>query len=115
MKNVCEEYIFWDITLCSLLKVNQRFMGTLLPSLVLKNKPSKIPAESRWQAEQNWLGREAGGKFQLANCDACSLLSAGILLGLFFNPEGGTDMFLQNVCRFSTDCMALESGKLCSS
>jgi hypothetical protein len=28
---------------------------------------------------------------------ACYLLHAGVLLGLFFNPEGGGDMFFQNV------------------
>jgi hypothetical protein len=28
---------------------------------------------------------------------ACYLLHDGFLLGLFFNPEDGGDMFLQNV------------------
>jgi hypothetical protein len=28
---------------------------------------------------------------------ACHLLHAGFLLGLFFEPEDGGDMFLQNV------------------
>jgi hypothetical protein len=43
----------------------------LLPSSGSKNKPSKKPA--------------------------CYLLHAGFLLGLFFDPEDGRDMFLQNV------------------
>jgi hypothetical protein len=28
---------------------------------------------------------------------ACCLLRAGFLLGLLFNPEDGSDMFLQNI------------------
>jgi hypothetical protein len=36
-------------------------------------------------------------KFWQANCCACYLLHAGFLLGLFFDPEDGGDMFLQNV------------------
>jgi hypothetical protein len=32
---------------------------------------------------------------------------AGFLLGLFFDPEDGSDMFLRNVGRLSTDYMAL--------
>jgi uncharacterized BrkB/YihY/UPF0761 family membrane protein len=38
---------------------------------------------------------------------ACYLLYAGFLLGIFFDPEDGGDIFLQNVDCFSTDCSAL--------
>jgi hypothetical protein len=40
---------------------------------------------------------KAGGKQSLA----------GFLLGLFFDPEDGGDMFLRNVDSFSTDYTAL--------
>jgi hypothetical protein len=35
--------VFWDITLCSPLKVSQHFGGTVPPYSGLKNMPSKIP------------------------------------------------------------------------
>jgi hypothetical protein len=38
---------------------------------------------------------------------ACYVLHAGFLLGLFFDPEDRGNVFLQNVCWFSTDYMAL--------
>jgi hypothetical protein len=44
----------------------------------VKDKPSKKPAQSKWQAEQ-------------------SLHHAGFLLGLVFDPEDGSNMLLQNV------------------
>jgi hypothetical protein len=53
---VMKSTIFWDITPCSPLSVNQ--------------------SESGWQAE---------------------LFHAGFLLGLFFGPEDGGDMFLRNI------------------
>jgi hypothetical protein len=36
---------------------------------------------------------------------------AGILLGLFFDPEDGGCMFLQNVASLLTDYMALYAGR----
>jgi hypothetical protein len=36
-------------------------------------------------------------KFQQADCSAYYLLHTGFLLFLFFDPEDGGDMFLQNV------------------
>jgi hypothetical protein len=36
-----------------------------------------------------------------------NFLHAGILLGLFFNPEDGSDMFLRNVGWLSTDYTSL--------
>jgi hypothetical protein len=38
---------------------------------------------------------------------ACRWLHAGFLVGFFFNPENGGDMFLRNVSRFSTNYTAL--------
>jgi hypothetical protein len=36
-------------------------------------------------------------KFWQADCSVCYMLHAGFLLGLFFDPEDGGDMFLRNV------------------
>jgi hypothetical protein len=38
---------------------------------------------------------------------ACYLLRAGFFLDLFFDPEGGGDIFLENVGLFSMDYRAL--------
>jgi hypothetical protein len=38
---------------------------------------------------------------------AFCLLHAGFLLGLFFNPEDGSDMFLRNVSRLSANYTSL--------
>jgi hypothetical protein len=65
-----EEYIFWDITPCSPPKVNRRFGGTY--RLYLQ-----------------------GGIISRALLATC--FHSGILLGLFFVPENGGDMFLRNV------------------
>jgi hypothetical protein len=59
-----------------------------LPSSGSKNKPSKKLA---WR--------------QVALFTTC--FHAGFLLGLFFDPVDGGDMFLQNVGRFPTDNIAL--------
>jgi hypothetical protein len=65
--------IFWDITPCSLVKVNRRFGGTY--RLHLQGRISR----ARYQ------------RILLASC-----FHAGVLLGLF-DPEDGGDMFLRNV------------------
>jgi hypothetical protein len=56
--------VFWDITLCSPLKVSWHFGGT----------SSGSKQSSAWY-----------------------LLHAGFLLGLFFDPEDGGDMFLRTL------------------
>jgi hypothetical protein len=63
--------IFWDMTPCSPLKVNRP------PSSTPKNKPSKQPATRNYQAGST-----------------CCLLHTGFLIGFFFIPENGSDMFL---------------------
>jgi hypothetical protein len=61
--------VFWDITLCSPLSQPIIRKNMSPPSSGLKSKPSF----------------------------ACHLLHAGFLLGVFFNPEDGGNMFLSNV------------------
>jgi hypothetical protein len=68
---VMKSAIFWDIMPCSPLKANRRFGGTSPPSSGLKNKPNKA---------------------LLATC-----FHDGFLLGLFFEPEDGGDMFLRHI------------------
>jgi hypothetical protein len=70
--------IFWDIKSCSPLKVNRRFGGTYQLHLQgRKINPGRYQRERKWQAELDF--------------------HAGVLLGLFLDPEDGTGIFLQNV------------------
>jgi hypothetical protein len=69
--------ISWDITPCSPLKVNRRFGGTC-----------RLHFQGR-SISQARNQREAGHK-----------------QSLFFDPEGGGEMFLGNVGWLSTDCTA---------
>jgi hypothetical protein len=75
--------IFWDITLCSPLKVNRRFGG--IHRLHLQGR--KI----------NQARSQRGAGY------ACYLLSSHLLLGLFFDPEDGGDIFLRNIRLFPND------------
>jgi hypothetical protein len=71
------------------LKVSRRFGGTSCESADLKSKQSK---EQIWNRKQ-----QENGVKQAAGNTGNSLLSAGFLHGLLFNPEDGDDMFLLNV------------------
>jgi hypothetical protein len=64
---VMKSTIFWDLTACSPLKVNRRLGGTYRLHL-------------------------RGLQALLATC-----FHTGFLLGLFFDPEDGGDMFFRNV------------------
>jgi hypothetical protein len=75
---VMKSSIFWDMTPCSLLSVNRRFVGTYLLHL----------QSSAWY-----------------------LLHSCFLLGLFFYPEDGGDMFLRSIdCRRTTRPCIPEDG-----
>jgi hypothetical protein len=69
---VMKSTIFWDITLCTPLKVNRRLGGKYHLDLQGLISRGRYKCESRWQAH------------------------AGISLDLF-NPEDGGDMFLRKV------------------
>jgi hypothetical protein len=72
--------MFWDTTPCSPVQVNRRFGRNMSHSpSESNNKPSTI----------------------------FDLFHASLLLGLFFDPEDGDDIFLRNVGWLSTDYTAL--------
>jgi hypothetical protein len=82
---VIKSSVFWDTTPCSALKLNRRFKGTCLQL-------------------QGWWMSQAKKKKNSLNQIASR---AGFLLGLFFDPEDGGDMYHPNIGRLSTDYMAL--------
>jgi hypothetical protein len=71
---IMKSSIFWNITLCGLLKFKRNFGGTFRIHL----QDQRIDQVSR----------------------AFCLLHADFLLGLFFYPEDEGDMFLRNVVDF---------------
>jgi hypothetical protein len=64
-------YLFWDITMCSLVSSQSTFLRNLSPDSRLKNKPNKK--------------------------SACYLLRSGFLLYFSFYPEDGSDISPRNV------------------
>jgi hypothetical protein len=78
---VIKSSIFWNITLCSPLKVNGSWEGTC-----------RIHFQGR-SVSQARNQREADSEQN----STCYTLHSGFLLGLFFEPEDGGDMFLRDV------------------
>jgi hypothetical protein len=78
---IMKSSVFWDITLCSPLKVCRWFGGTYLLHL------------QGWWISQTIKQHEVSLKLSSL---ACFLLQAGILLGLLSDTEGNTCMFLRN-------------------
>jgi hypothetical protein len=77
---VLKSVISWDITLCIPLIVNRRFGGTFSSTL-------KVEEETKEETITKQV--------------------AGFLLGLFFDPEDGGDMFVRNISRLITHYTAL--------
>jgi hypothetical protein len=74
---VMKSTIFWDITLCSPLKINPRFEGTYLLHLKsLKISQARCQHESRRQGESPCFASLLATFFH-----------ADTLLGLLFSPE----------------------------
>jgi hypothetical protein len=72
-------YVFWDVMTCSPLKINWCISGTCHCHLQGQRKASS----------------------------PCYLVHTGFVLGLFFNPEAGGDMFVCNSGWLPTDYMTL--------
>jgi hypothetical protein len=75
-----KDTIIWDITSYSSLKVNRHFGRKYLLHL-------------QGRKDEQETSVKAGYK----QSTTCSCFNVGILLGLFFDPEEGCNMFLRNV------------------
>jgi hypothetical protein len=81
----------WGITLCSPLKVNRRFGGTYRLHLQGRRiSRARNQRKIRWQAAL-----------------VAIYFHSGFLVGLFFDPEDGGDMFIRNGSWLSTDYKSL--------
>jgi hypothetical protein len=85
---VMKSTIFWDIMPCSPLKANRHFRRTYRLHF-----QGRSISRTRYQHEIMW------------QAEPC--FHAGILLGLYFYPENGGNMFFRNVCWLSTDYTTL--------
>jgi hypothetical protein len=70
--------VFWDITPCSLVKVNSHFLEVYHLHLQVRRKSH---ARSRHEADSK----------------QSYLLHVGFFLGLLFSPEDGGDIFFQKI------------------
>jgi hypothetical protein len=70
---IMKNSVFWNITPCSALKVKRSFGGTC------------------------YLHLHGQRINQARSQHACYLLHTSFLFGLFFNPEDGSNMFLQKI------------------
>jgi hypothetical protein len=84
---ILKSSVFWDITVCGLMKINQRFGGTCR----LDHQGRRIK-QARTQKEA---------------CSKQSLIHAGFLHDLLFRPGDGDDIFLRNVSWLSPACSVL--------
>jgi hypothetical protein len=96
---VMKSTIFWDITPCSLLIVNQHFRGTF--RLHLQGRKNKLSNKPAWKQNAAFCLLPA---FMLVYCPA-----------YFFDSEDRGDMFLRNVSWHWVDYMALYPRRLYSS
>jgi hypothetical protein len=89
---VLKSSIFWDIPLCSPLKVNRRFGGTccLIRGALSKQTGCYLP-HAGFLFGLFFDSEEAAG----AMLATCFILIC--FLGLSFNPEDGDDIYLRNV------------------
>jgi hypothetical protein len=67
---------------------------------------------------ESWLGKQVSVRHLRAwqrskQAQLCCLLNFGFLLGRFFDPEDGSNMFLRNVCWISVDYTALYPNRHC--
>jgi hypothetical protein len=97
---VMKSSVFWDITTCSPLKVNQRFGETCCLHLQGWRVSQATNQQEAEHIACEILGLSVvtdGLASKVPHVIACCLLHASFLLGLFFNPEDGDDMFFWSI------------------